>query len=356
MRACALRAGFSRCGQLKSFVLGNPKAWLGTAYHKVMELLPTILGDPDPVARADAIWAQEISRLEYEASAHPLNARFGTALSWKGYFLVHATMRLRVQEAVAGGTLSSASRGSPTTAARELYIKAGGGKLRGKIDMIRGQDLIDYKTGDIFEDDEISGVLSLKPSYVRQLQMYAWLVHSSIGQWPQRGLLYPLAGPPVEVPLVLAECIAQAEDAMRRLDEYNTAVSDGTNISAMASPSPEACRWCPFKAVCPAFWTTVKPEWAGQLDGEVIRGRLDAPPQPLATSGAYSLVVNVEGGTIEAAESVRLAPLSIDVHSSMSTLTTGERIVLTRLGRRSDGRFFPMLQTLLIPLKELEGI
>ena len=143
---------------------------------------------------------------------------------------------------------------------------------------------------------------------------------------------------------------------MHRLDEYNTAVGAATSIITMASPSPEACRWCPFKPVCPAFWATVTPEWSGQLDGEVIRGRISAPPQPLTTPGAYSLVVNVEGGTIEAASSARLAPLSVDIHSSLSTLTTGDRIILTRLGKRSDGRLFPMLQTLLIPLKELVGI
>src|SRR5215475_8340633 len=91
MRGCMLRAGMSRCPQLQPFVLGNPKAWLGTAYHKVMEQLPAILGTVGPaLASADAVWNSEIARLEQEAANHPLNARFGPARTWKGYYLVQA--------------------------------------------------------------------------------------------------------------------------------------------------------------------------------------------------------------------------------------------------------------------------
>src|SRR3990172_4139080 len=37
MRACLLRAGLSKATASSKFVLGNPKAWLGTAYHEVLE-------------------------------------------------------------------------------------------------------------------------------------------------------------------------------------------------------------------------------------------------------------------------------------------------------------------------------
>jgi hypothetical protein len=37
MRTCLLRAGLSRARGSSNFVLGNPRAWLGTAYHEVLE-------------------------------------------------------------------------------------------------------------------------------------------------------------------------------------------------------------------------------------------------------------------------------------------------------------------------------
>jgi PD-(D/E)XK nuclease superfamily len=354
MRGCALRAGFSRCAQLQPFVLGSPKAWLGTAYHKVMERLPTILGDVDPLAKADEIWDAEIIRLEKQAGAHPLSARFGPALSWKGYFLVQATMRIRIEEALSGWNAAPAGTPALTTATREVDIGASHGKLRGKIDMIRGDDLVDYKTGSIFEEDEIGSPPAVKPAFVRQLRIYAWLAQSSTGQWVKRGLLFPLAGPPVEVPIIPAECEAEATDAVAMLDAYNAAVIAGADPTALASPSLDACRWCTFKPFCPAFWAAVTPDWSGHLDGEAIRGVVAEEPQPLLAQGAYSLVVDVTEGTLAAGTSVRLAPLPSDVHHVLTGLTTGEPVVLTRLGRRANGTPFPLLQTVLLKRQDVD--
>jgi CRISPR/Cas system-associated exonuclease Cas4 (RecB family) len=357
MRGCMLRAGLSRCAQLQPFILGNPKAWLGTAYHKVMEQIPAILGaGGDPLSRADAIWNAEIARLEQEATNHPLNARFGPAVFWKGYFLVQATMRLRIEESVARHSEAPAGAPALPPVAREVEITASQGKLRGKIDMIRGDDLIDYKTGSIFEEDEISGASAVKPAYVRQLRTYAWLARSSTGQWVKRGLLYPLAGAPVEVPIIPAECEVQAAEAVALLDAYNAALTSGAGPAAMASPSPDACRWCPFKPFCSAFWAAVNPDWSGQLDGEAIRATVVAPPQPLLAPGAYSLVVDVQGGTLPPGTSVRLAPLPATVHHSLTGLTAGQPVILTRIGRRANGSLFPLLQTVFLTIQQINAV
>jgi hypothetical protein len=247
-----------------------------------------------------------------------------------------------------------ATTSSPT--AREVEITAFNGKLRGKIDMIRGDDLIDYKTGSIFEEDEISGAPAVKPAYIRQLRIYAWLTHSLTGQWVKRGLLYPLAGAPFEVAIVPAECDTEVADAIALLDRYNAAVAAGTDLAAMASPSPDACRWCPFKSFCPAFWAAVNPGWSGQLDGEAIRGTVAALSEPLHVSGAYSLVVSVDRGTVERNTSVRLSPLPAHVHNALTRLTPGQSVVLTRIGKRLNGSLFPLLQTVLLRQDEIDAL
>ncbi len=354
-----LRAGLSRCAQLQPFVLGNPKAWLGTAYHKVMEQLPAILsGGGDPLARADAIWNAETARLEQEAASHPLNARFGPARSWKSYYLVQATLRLRIEEALAGWSAPQPATSARPATAREVDITAAQGKLRGKIDLIRGDDLIDYKTGSIFEDDDIGSAPAVKQVYVRQLRIYAWLGHadSSYGRWVKRGLLYPLAGAPVEVPITPAECDAEAAAAIALLDEYNGAVAAGTSLTTMAKPSPEACRWCPFKPFCPAFWAAVNPDWSGQLDGEAIRGNLAATPQPLLVPDAYGLDVVVQQGTIPPGTSVHLAPMPAQIHQALPTLAAGQPVVLTRIGRKANGSLFPLLQTVLLTDQQINAV
>src|SRR5438093_70456 len=86
MRACLLRSGLSKTAGVSAYVLGNPKAWLGTAYHRVLKHLPE-LGGADGPSRLQQLWGEEIAHLE-QAAAHPLNGRFGPALSWRGYYLV----------------------------------------------------------------------------------------------------------------------------------------------------------------------------------------------------------------------------------------------------------------------------
>jgi hypothetical protein len=140
------------------------------------------------------------------------------------------------------------------------------------------------------------------------------------------------------------------------LDEYNGAVAAGTSLAAMAKPSPEACRWCPFKPFCPAFWAAVNPDWSGQLDGEAIRGTLAAPPQALLVPDAYALDVVVQQGTVPQGASVHLAPLPAQIHQAPRTLPAGQPVVLTRIGRRANGSLFPLLQTVLLTGQQINAV
>ena len=117
---------------------------------------------------------------------------------------------------------------------------------------MRDDAVIDYKTGDVFEHEERDFV---EPSYVRQLQLYAFLVMESTGWWPSRGVLFPMEGPPVEIDLYSDDCESTAAEALELLDQFNRAVLD-SDVGRLAQPSAETCRWCPFKLVCPAFWAS----------------------------------------------------------------------------------------------------
>ena len=48
MRVCQLRAGLSKADGISGVTLGNPKSWLGTAYHFVLEQISSF----DPQADA----------------------------------------------------------------------------------------------------------------------------------------------------------------------------------------------------------------------------------------------------------------------------------------------------------------
>lgn len=350
MRKCFLSAGLSCAEDSWAYVLGNPKAWLGTAYHEVLEKLPAVVSngsETQVLQRAETLWNQAIARLEQKAASHPLNHRFGSSIEWKGYYLIHETLRLRVAE-----LFDVLTRHPKTTtdfaidqigAIREKQFSTMSGRLRGRIDLVRDNEIIDYKTGKLFENAGVTSTPFLKGAYIRQLQIYAYILHATTGHWPKRGLLYPAAGPPVAVDLEPATCEIEAIEAIELLDRYNKAVSLG-DVRNLASPSPDACRWCPFKGICPEFWAKVSYNWATTLDGEAVSGHLLADPLSVHGGAAWSVMLSVDSGTIANCE-ITISPLNVAVHKSVSQYCHGNRLRIVSLARRTSGALFPKLRT-----------
>lgn len=355
MRSCMLRAGLSHRAELRAFVLGNPKAWLGTAYHKVLERLPDLAAAGEHAqAMLETRWNEEVSRLQQEAGAHPLNHRFGQPPFWRGYHLVLATLRLRAADLMP----SAAGVGKPGAAPkalREQTLTAFGGKLKGQPDLARGDDIIDFKTGDIYETEDLDTPPALKQAYVRQLRLYAYLVHEAAARWPRRGLLYPIAGPPVEVELDPESCQKEAEEAVALLDQYNAAVAKAQRLSDLATPSPEACCWCPYKAICPAFWAAADETWAGQLDGEAIGATLADSPQAVFGGSALALRLTVDAGTAPRG-SLSLTPLPVGVHPGIAGIAGGERVRIVGVGRRQDNTLYPAPRMVVLPLSAIPAL
>ena len=102
LRICPLQAAFSRITPLRGFVLGNPKAWLGTAYHEVLEKLwsPTE-EDLDDDELVERLWERAIETLRHKAVGHALDRRFAEPEKWPGYYLARACVRVRAKQALA---------------------------------------------------------------------------------------------------------------------------------------------------------------------------------------------------------------------------------------------------------------
>lgn len=355
MRTCLLRAGLSKTPGIWAYVLSNPKAWLGTAYHGVLKRLPE-LGGADGPSRLQQFWRQEIVRLEQQAAGHPLNRRFGAATSWRGYYLVLETLKLRAASLAPAAGPRVQTRNNAAQTFREEDIVGFEGKLKGKPDLGRGDEIIDFKTGNIYEaaDDEDTSP-ALKQAYVRQLRTYAYLVHEATGRWPRRGLLYPIAGPPVEVDIDSAACVQEATEAVALLDQYNIEAARVADPAAIASPSPDACRWCGFKMVCPAFWNSADEQWIGTLDGDAAAGQLLAPPQPIHGETGFSLFIAVDAGTVPHAP-LTLSPLPATVHTNLAGLAAGIRVRVTGLSRRAAGTIIPTIRSVAFAEEHIPAI
>lgn len=358
MRLCQLRAGLSKTAGSTTFVLGNPKGWLGTAFHDVLEKIAVIDFQKESVDGAvERLWNQAVDAQYQRSVLHDLNRRFGTPVTWPGYYVAKASVFLRARELAAKtiGAESPAAASTPdaeATCIRERTFTAFDGKLAGRPDLIRGREIIDYKSGVIVEHDEATQADVVKAGYVRQLRIYGFLVKEALGWWPERGRLLPLGGAEVEVALEPETCAREAAEAVAMLDAYNAKLVADTKPEKLASPTPNNCKWCPFKLVCPPFWNAVTSAWSGQLEGAAVEGVIDEPPRAIHGGAAVALTLDLQAGS-EAARRVQLAPLNPDTCHAIATLVAGDRVRIVGLRARPDGGLVPSERTVLTRVDEL---
>jgi len=352
--ACKLQAGLSRVKGANRFVLGNPKAWLGTAYHEVLATAGGYSGD-DLETVLSAAWDAAINREHQRAKNHPLDKRFGEPETWPSYHLVAAMARIRAQELVEARQDSPERRPmpEPTTLAnhREHKFSGAGGRIVGRPDVVRHYEIIDFKSGNIYDS---SAHEQIKRSYVRQLKLYAFLVNESLGWWPRRAILAPMVGLPVEIDIDPRACEKEARDAVRLLNDYNALVSRHADISQFANPSPEACQWCPFQSICPCFWDAVEPSWL-DLGSAAIRGIICEAPKSLYHENTVFLAIEVQGGT-ERQKVVEISSLNTAIQLDGNSLKRGDEVRITGLSRRSDGTVYVTLRTVLARVQDLPSI
>lgn len=360
MRVCLLRAGLSRASGGSKFVLGNPKAWLGTAYHEVLEKIVHVDLGQEPLLDAVArLWNEAVAAQERRAKAHALDRRFGPPVGWPGYHVARASVLLRAEELAGKPTppelpIEKQTRSIEAAAAtlREHEFTAFGGKLLGRPDVVRADEVVDYKSGAIFEHDAATQTDVVKATYVRQLHIYAYLVKQQLGWWPQRGILLPLGGAGIEIAFEPSACEREAKEALALLDEYNDRLRAGAGPEDFASPSPENCRWCQYKLVCSSFWKTSSPAWSGHLDGAAVEGVLADGPAMIHAGAARAVSLDIQGGS-EVRRRAQIAPLNISTHPAVTTLAPGDSVRFIGLRARPDGVLAPSDRTVLFRLKDL---
>jgi hypothetical protein len=362
MRLCFLRAGLSKASGSSNFVLGNPKAWLGAAYHEVLEKIGQIdLGQESLEDAVERLWSHAVAALQQRTATHVLDHRFGSPTTWRGYYVARASVLLRAQELTAGPPptgppVAKMEFGAgPIGPIREQEFSAFGGRLLGRPDVIRFGEVIDYKSGALVEHDAAAQTDGVKSAYVRQLRIYGYLVKANLGWWPERGVLLPLGGTGVAIALDPAECEREAAEAVSLLEEYNAKVIGRRPADDFATATSLACRWCPFKLICPAFWPAASPSWSRQLDGAAIEGELAEPLQGIHGGAAVAISVDVQRGT-EPARRAQIAPLNLSVHSVAGSLTVGDRVRLVALRNRQDGQLAPGPRTLVARVADIPSI
>jgi hypothetical protein len=272
MRLCSLRGAFASSRAVDRWILHDPRAWLGTAFHKVMEASRR---SSATAATPEEAWAAAVREAAVAAAHHPLDARFAAPERWPGYFLVRQRALSSAQDVIApsaaGGRPSAPSwEGVSTT---EHGLQARGGRLAGRPDRFDGRILTEYKSS--MPNPAWRGAEAVLEGFRRQLRLYAAIVAEARGRWPAQGLIVAASGQTMDVPLVPADCDAEASAALAALDELNLGLAGCAPLETLARPGEDSCSGCPFQALCPAFWTWLEAAGSSGLPDTAAAGVLD---------------------------------------------------------------------------------
>ncbi|WMT70952.1 PD-(D/E)XK nuclease family protein [Bradyrhizobium sp. Ash2021] len=350
MKLCRLRAGLASCREAASWVLHDPRLWLGTALHALLER-----ARHEHIPDLEAAWDAEIAQFVQRIGSHQFDQRFSDPSRWPSYFLIR-------QRALSSGAELNAARRppgsvgqrSPMRSGTERRLVARGGRLIGRPDRFDGSSVTDIKSN-LPDQTTPVGAEFFKRNR-RQIQIYAAIIAESLGFWPKKGIISGASGETAEFGLAPSECDAEADRAVEDLDIWNRALSSVTQASDFASPSESSCSTCRFQLICPAFWTWLARGSAGGL-----------PPRAVAAAGSLESLHQGNDGDLQTVALANVASTQPgmtaanlvtrrSIHGDLSSHLIGAECRIVGAEMRRDGRLAADFATVLMPTSQIPQI
>jgi hypothetical protein len=350
MRLCALRGAFAASRAAEHFILHDPRAWLGTAFHKVMNAA----GQPSAIpATIEQVWTAAVAEAAATARSHPLDVRYAAPDRWPGYFLVRQRAISSAQRIIAANTggQRKLSRGGGGVVSAERLLVAREGRLAGRPDRFDGRILTEYKSS--IPDAAWRGAEAVLEEFRRQLRLYAAIIAEALGRWPVQGRVVAASGQTMDVPLEPAACEAEATGALAALDSLNQELAAGVPPESLARAGEEACAACPFQILCPAFWRWLATAGSGGLPEAAAAGVLDRIE--LGQDGdLYTAYLSIHQPSVP--PGVQPLVLRRSIHGDLTTSARGAhwRIVSAKL--KPDGRLRADPSTCVFVLDDLPRV
>ena len=255
MRLCRLRGVLACTSAAEAWVLHDPRRWLGTAFHRVMQVAARPGASAEDVELA---WSHAVAKAATAAAEHSLDSRFGTPERWPGYFLVRQrAMASATQVRVRVSTWKDSQRGTIGEGrGTERLVQTRDGLLAGRPDSYDGQTIVDYKSS--LPDRNWPRATEILDEYQRQLRLYAAILADVGGSWPVSARIVAASGETVKFRIDEVECVAEAKAALEALEQVKRELSQGTPPEMLANPGSASCWRCPFQMICPGFWKWIE--------------------------------------------------------------------------------------------------
>jgi len=343
MRHCGLRASFSTIAEADRWVIHDPRAWLGTAFHKVI----ATIRQTGATEEAAALWDEATAAALAKAFTHPLDARFSVKERWPNYYI----MRQRCLSSASQINVSRAPAGSSSSNSEKRF-EARGGKLTGIPDHYRNGVITEYKS--TLPDPAWPGAASLLEAYKRQVFLYAVIIHEVFGNWPSKGVIVGASGQTIDITISPEECEAEADAAVEALDAFNNALSSATSPAELAKPSAQACGTCPYQLLCPAFWANLSPDVFGEIPHHAAQGQLKQ-----IDSGSESDIYHLHLSNSAASrpvENFQTLTLRRSIHGKPDHDAVGQKCLIKNAIIRDDRQIRADMYTVVVVERKLPSL
>ncbi len=271
LATCGLQFAYSRDPAFANILRkSNTFAALGTIAHELTELIWKRGLNNTPIDDLKRLLEQkwdEYAQLSFEKLCREWEGRdVPSPKDWPYFSMTRArTIRRLVHEVAEHRSNADTSRNTlgPLT---ETELVDESIKLKGIPDRVTFVDngfyVFDIKTGHAVE--------KISTSYRRQLLLYAHLVAKHTGLEPLAVALIRAGGDVIWEEITTADINDCVADVTKYIEKYSKVAK--VDPLSLATPSPDTCRFCDYKAICKAFWEDQDPEWEEHrgVVGEVI--------------------------------------------------------------------------------------
>lgn len=285
---------------------------LGTTLHQLIEEIDSGRFDAFDEHEIDhqvtERWGQLIEKARSEILRQSTFGPVPAAERWPFFVMKRA-------RAVSRAKARRGSRTSPGTGASpdlEASLESDSLGLKGRIDRIEFSNedvrIIDHKSSS-------RPALGIPRRYELQILIYCVLYEACSGVQPASGAIEWLGGERdyIEVsPELLAEIKSQMASARRHLESVETPAG---------IPTPESCKYCPYRAVCEQYASVDRSEWDGQPS--FIVGKVE---KLIEFSSVISMNIRVTSS-----HPINLSTATVHGIPANLAIRSGDTIVMDRL-------------------------
>lgn len=267
-RICALQLLWRGRAPLASY----PAAKLGDVVHRMLDRLPASAGETE----AKAAWKEALEHTESRLNDNWVTRGLLPLPRTVKRYALKRILAIRSILRSVSVSKSACSAGGQATTMREEDIQSADGLLQGRADLIEKRNgewvLVDYKSGEVHEDDDESGVQRIKEEYALQLRLYTHLIREAKGIIISKAILRTLDGREHEVAVDEARVLQTGAEARSLLTEFNSEIQRHASPLHLAKPMAASwergvfgCAGCLFRPLCPAYISCEKKlEQAGE--------------------------------------------------------------------------------------------